>query len=154
MLGKTEYQTPICFDQKFFLYPSPSFLFENQLVKEGPDSVAPVVIPALAKTLDRSLKSDRSLFPIRALRYYLDRASDLRQNKEVALTPLGKVSTKTPHLPLSPLGSSRLRSYIMSSLTRRPTFYIKLKAHDVRAFAAPKGFQSGVPLDPFLSVYH
>ena len=33
------------------LNPSPSFLSKNQLAKEGPDSVAPVVIPALAPTL-------------------------------------------------------------------------------------------------------
>ena len=58
---------------KVSLFPSPSFLSKNQLAKEGPDSVAPVVIPALAPTLDRSLKSDRSLCPVRALRYYLDR---------------------------------------------------------------------------------
>ena len=32
---------------KVSLYPSPSFLSKNQLAKEGPDSVAPVVIPAL-----------------------------------------------------------------------------------------------------------
>ena len=68
---------------KVSLYPSPSFLSKNQLAKEGPDCVAPVVIPALAPTLDRSLKSDRSLCPVRALRYYLDRTSDLRQNKEL-----------------------------------------------------------------------
>ena len=61
---------------KVSLYPSPSFLSKNQLAKEGSDSVAPVVIPALAPTLDRSLKSDRSLCPVRALRYYLDRTSD------------------------------------------------------------------------------
>ena len=42
---------------KVSLYPSPSFLSKNQLAKEGPDSVAPVVIPALAPTLDKSLKS-------------------------------------------------------------------------------------------------
>ena len=60
---------------KVSLYPSPSFLSKNQLAKEGPDSVAPGVIPALAPTLDRSLKSDRSLCPVRALRYYLDRTS-------------------------------------------------------------------------------
>ena len=59
----------------------PSFLSKNQLAKEGPDSVAPVVIPALATTLDRALKSDRSLCPVRALHYYLDRTSDIRQNK-------------------------------------------------------------------------
>ena len=43
------------------------FLSKNQLAKEGPDSVAPVVIPALAPTLDKSLKPDRSLCPVRAL---------------------------------------------------------------------------------------
>ena len=68
---------------KVSLYPSPSFLSKNQLAKEGPDSVAPVVIPALAPSLDRSLKGDRSLCPVRALRYYLDRTADLRQNKEL-----------------------------------------------------------------------
>ena len=57
---------------KVSLYPSPSFLSKNQLAKEGPDSVAPVDIPALAPTLDRSL------CPVRALRYYLDRTSDIR----------------------------------------------------------------------------
>ena len=46
---------------KVSLYPSPSFLSKNQLAKKGPDIVAPVVIPALAPILDRSLKSDRSL---------------------------------------------------------------------------------------------
>ena len=70
---------------KVSLYPSSSFLFKNQLAKEGPDSVAPVVIPALAPSLDKSLKGDRSLCPVRALHYYLDRTADLRQNKEFSL---------------------------------------------------------------------
>ena len=72
------------------LYPSPSFLSKNQLAKEGPDSVAPVVIPALALTLDRSLKSDRSLCPVIALHYYLDRTSDLRQNTELVFVSFKK----------------------------------------------------------------
>ena len=75
---------------KVSLFPSPSFLSKNQLAKEGPGSVAPVVIPALAPTLDKSLKSDRSLCPIRALRYYLDRTSDLRQNKELVFVSFKK----------------------------------------------------------------
>ena len=89
---------------KVSLYPSPSFLSENQLSKEGPDSVAPVVIPALAPTLDRSLKSDRSL-----------------------KTPSRKDSTKTSHLPLSPHGSNRLWSDVMSPLIKRPIPYIRSK---------------------------
>ena len=71
---------------KVSLFPSPSFLSKNQLAKEGPGSVAPVVIPALAPTLDRSLKSDRSLCPVRALRYYLDRTSDIRQDKQLVMS--------------------------------------------------------------------
>ena len=70
---------------KVSLYPSPSFLSKNQLAKEGP-----VVIPALAPTLDKSLKGDRSLCPDRALRYYLDRTSDLRQNKELVFVSFKK----------------------------------------------------------------
>ena len=49
---------------KVSLYPTPSFLSKNQLAKEGPDSAAPVVIPALAPSLDRSLKGARSLCPV------------------------------------------------------------------------------------------
>ena len=91
---------------KVSLYPSLSFLSKNQLAKEGLDSVAPVVIPALAPTLDRSLKLDRSLCPVRALCYYLDRTSG--RIRSWSLSPSRKVSTRTPHLPLSPHGSNRL----------------------------------------------
>ena len=41
-------------------------------------------------TLDKSLKGDRSLCPVRALRYYLDRTSDLRQNKELVFVSFKK----------------------------------------------------------------
>ena len=75
---------------KVSLYPSPSFLSKNQQAKEGPDSVAPVVIPALAQTLDRSVKSDRSLCLVRAMHYYLDRTSDLRKNKELVFVSFKK----------------------------------------------------------------
>ena len=75
---------------KVSLFPSPSFLSKNQLAKEGPESVAPVVIPALAPTLDKSLKSDRSLCPVRALRYYLDRTSDIRQDKQLVFVSFKK----------------------------------------------------------------
>ena len=83
MLGKTEilYTNPT--GQRCPCTRHPAFSPKNQLAKEGPDSVAPGVITALAPTLDRSLKCDRSLYPVRALRYYLDRTSDLGQNKEV-----------------------------------------------------------------------
>ena len=63
------------------LYPSPSFLSKNQLARDGLACVAPVVIPALATSLDKSITEDKSLCPLRALRYYLDRTKDLREGK-------------------------------------------------------------------------
>ena len=74
------------------LYPSPSFLSKNQLTKEGPDSEPPMVIPAMA--LDKSMNGDRSLCPVRALRSYLNRTSDLRQNKELVFVSFKKVFDK------------------------------------------------------------
>ena len=75
---------------KVSLYPSPSFLAKNHLAREGPGSVAPVVIPTLAPILDWTLKEDRSLCLVRALRYYLDRTKDLRKDKELVLVSFKK----------------------------------------------------------------
>ena len=126
---------------KVSLYPSPSFLSKNQLAKEGPDSVAPVVIPALAPTLDRSLKSDRSLCPVRALRYYLDRTSDLRQNKKLVFVSFKKGFDKdiSPATISSWIKQTVILCYELSDQEAHTLHQVK--AHDVRAFAASnRGF--------------
>ena len=139
---------------KVSLYPSPSFLSKNQLAKEGPDSVAPVVIPALAPTLDRSLKSDRSLCPVRALRYYLDRTSDIRQNKELVFVSFKKGFDKdiSPATISSWIKQTVILCYELSDQEAHTLHQVK--AHDVRAFAASKAFQSGVSLEQILSACH
>ena len=139
---------------KVSLYPSPSFLSKNQLAKEGPDSVAPVVIPALAHTLDRSLKGDRSLCPVRALRYYLDRTSDLRRNKELVFVSFKKGFDKD-------ISSATVSSWIKQTVIlcyelsdQQALNLHQVKAHDVRAFAASKAFQAGSSLEQILSACH
>ena len=76
------------------LYPSPSFISKNHRAKEGPNCVAPVIIPALAPTLDKSLKEDRMLCPVRALRCYLDRTKDLWAGKELVFVSFRKSFNK------------------------------------------------------------
>ena len=139
---------------KVSLYPSPSFLSKNQLAKEGPDSVAPVVIPALAPTLDRSLMSDRSLFPVRALRYYLDRTSDLRQNKELVFVSFKKGFDRdiSPATISSWIKQTVILCYELSDQEAHTLHQVK--AHDVRAFAASKAFQSRVSLEQILAACH
>ena len=139
---------------KVSLYPSPSFLSKNQLAKEGPDSVAPVVIPALAPTLDRSLKGDRSLCPVRAPCYYLDRTSDLRQNKELVFVSFKKGFDKdiSPATVSSWIKQTVILCYELSD--QQALTLHQVKAHDVRAFPASKAFQSGISLDQILSACH
>ena len=63
--------------EKVALFPS-DFIAKNQLARECSQSVSPVTIPALTTIVDRQFKEDRTLCPVRALRYYLDRTKDLR----------------------------------------------------------------------------
>ena len=139
---------------KVSLFPSPSFLSKNQLAKEGPESVAPVVIPALAPTLDKSLKSDRSLCPVRALRYYLDRTSDIRQDKQLVFVSFKKGFDKdiSPATISSWIKQTVILCYELSDHHAHTLHQVK--AHDVRAFAASKAFQSGVSLEQILSACH
>ena len=58
--------------EKVALFPSSDFIAKNQLAREGSQSVSPVTIPALTTIVDRQFKEDRTLCPLRALRYYLD----------------------------------------------------------------------------------
>ena len=139
---------------KVSLFPSPSFLSKNQLAKEGPESVAPVVIPALAPTLDRSLKSDRTLCPVRALRYYLDKTSDIRQDKELVFVSFKKSFDKdiSPATISSWIKQTVILCYELSDQEAHSLHQVK--THDVRAFAASKAFQSGVSLEQILSACH
>ena len=66
--------------------PSPVFLAKNQLASDGPDSIIPVVIPALTTMLDSSLVEDKSLCPVRALKVYLDKS--MRKGKALLFVGL------------------------------------------------------------------
>ena len=139
---------------KVSLYPSPSFLSKNQLARDGPTSVAPVVIPALAPTLDKSLSGDRSLCPVRALRYYLDRTKDSRQGKELVFVSFktGFQKDIVPATISSWVKQTILLCYQLSD--QKDQDLHQVRAHDVRAFAASRAFQGGIFLDQILSACH
>ena len=139
---------------KVSLYLSSSFLSKNQLDRDGPDSVAPVAIPALSPSLDKSLKEDRSVCPVRASRYYLDKTQKLRQNKELVFVSFKKSFSKD----ISP---ATLSSWIKQTVNlcyqvsdQESLDLHQVKAHDVQAFAASRAFHGGVSLDQILSACH
>ena len=129
--------------EKVALFP-PDFIAKNQLAREGSQSVSPVTIPALTIIVDRQFKEERTLCPVRALRYYLDRTKDLRGSRSLLF-----ISFKKGH-------TSDIRPATLSSWSKQTTLLcykqadqqaldlVQVKAHDIRAFAAFKAFYSGV----------
>ena len=136
------------------LYPSPSFLSKNQLARDGPASVAPLVIPALAPSLDKSLTEDKSLCPVRASRYYLDRTKDLRKGKDLVFVSFRKTFQKdiVPSTISFWIKQTVLLCYQLSDEETQNLHQVR--AHDVRAFVASKAFQGGISLDKILSACH
>ena len=97
--------------EKVALLPS-DFIAKNQLAKEGSQSVSPVTIPALTIIVDRQFKEDRTLCPVWALRYYLDRIKDLRGSRSLLFISFKKGHTSD---------TSRYTLFLVE--TNHPTFY-------------------------------
>ena len=83
--------------EKVALFPS-HFIAQNQLAREGSQSVSPVTIPALTTIVDRQFKEDRTLCLVQALRYYLDRTKDLRGSRSLLFISFKKGQTSDPLL--------------------------------------------------------
>ena len=116
------------------LYPSPSFLSKDQLARDGPASVARLVIPALAPILDRSLTEDKSLCPVRALRYYLDMTKDLRKGKDLVFVSFRKSFQKdiVPSTISSWVKHTVLLCYHLSDATvAQPVTHLSRNSEDV-----------------------
>ena len=74
--------------------PSPAFLAKNQLASDGPDSIKPVVIPALTTMLDSALVEYKALCPVRALKVYLDKTKSMRKGKALLFVSLRECYSK------------------------------------------------------------
>ena len=96
----------------------------------------------------------RTLCPVRSLRYYLDKTKDLRADKELAFVSFRKSFKKdiVPATVSSWIKQTIGLCYQLSDEQAQDLHQVR--AHDVRAFAASKAFQGGVPLYQILSACH
>ena len=139
--------------EKVAFFPS-DFITKNQLAREGSQSASPVTIPALTTIVDRHFKEDRTLCPVQALRYYLDRTKDLRGSRSLLLISFkkGHTSDIRPATLSSWLKQTILLCYKQAD--QQALDLVQVKAHDIRAFAASKAFYGGVSVDQIIQACH
>ena len=131
--------------------PSPAFLAKNQLASDGPDSIKPVVIPALTTMLDSSLVEDKSLCPVRALKVYLEKTKSMRKGKALLFVSLREGYSKDiTRITISQWIKHTIQTCYQSSDTDDQQV-TQVRAHDVRAMAASLAFKGGISLEQVLS---
>ena len=120
-------------------------VFLLALGQGGSRQCGPVAIPVFTPTLDQSLKDVKSLCPVKALCYYLDRTSDLRKNKELVFVSFKKGFDKdiSPATISSWIKLTVIQCYELSY--QQALTLHQVKTHDVRAFAASKAFSQKFP---------
>ena len=140
--------------EKVALFPSSDFIAKKQLAREGSQSVSPVTIPALTTIVDGQFKEDRTLCPVWALRYYLDRTKDLRGSRSLRFISFkkGHTSDIRPATLSSWLKQTILLCYKQAD--QQALDLVQVKAHDIRAFAASKAFYGGVSVDQIMQACH
>ena len=112
--------------------------------------MSPVTIPALTTIVDRQFKEDRTLCPVRALRYYMDRTKDLRGSRSLLFISFkkGHTSDIRPATLSSWLKQTILLCY--KQVDQQALDLVQVKAHDIWAFAASKAFYGGVSVDQIM----
>ena len=113
-----------------------------------------VTIPVLTTIVDRQFKEDRTLCPVRALKYYLYRTKDIRGSRSLLF-----ISFKKGHT--SDIRSATLSSWLKQTILfcykqadQQALDLVQVKAHDIRAFAASKAFYGGVSVNQIMQACH
>ena len=116
--------------------------------------MSPVTIPALTTILDRQFREDRTLCPVRALRYYFDRTKDLRGSQSLLFISFKKGTTSDirPATLSSWLKQTILLCYKQAD--QQTLDLVQVKMHDIRAFATSKAFYGGVSVDQIMQACH
>ena len=107
-----------------------------------------VTIPALTTIVDRQFKEDRTLCPVRVLRYYLDQIKDLRASQSLLFISFkkGHTSDIRPAMLSSWLKQTILLCYKQAD--QHALDLVQVKAHDIRAF------YGGVSADQIMQACH
>ena len=104
-------------------------------------------IPSLAGSLDRSCKEDRTLCPVRAIKYYLDRTEreGTAKGRKALFVPLRETGRELSKATLSNWIKNCI-VFILSNCSTENAQVHSVRTHDFRSLAASWSLKGGVPL--------
>ena len=140
--------------QSVSMQPSRDFLAKNQLASSSVISFQPVVIPSLSKTLGPDLEQDKTLCPVRALRYYLSRTESLLKGREklfIAYKP-GHTGEIVPATISSWL--KQVIRFAYQQVKPGTLQTLQVSGHSVRATASSWAAIGGASVDQILHACH
>ncbi len=121
------------------------FLAKTQLPSVAPK---PFTIPSLSKDLSRS-DPDRTLCPVRALRFYLDKVKPSRGSRKRLFLPVkGKHDISAASISRWIASAIRLA---YSELSDQDLSFLQIRPHELRALSSSWAFVNNAPLDDILS---
>ena len=132
------------------LEPHSAFVSKTQMRRSGASSLSAVKIPALHPLLGPGSEEDRGLCPVRALKVYLARTQDIRENRKLLF-----ISYKAGHkgdIHKNTI-SSWIRKLLHFAYSSAPEDVIKLssaRTHEVRALASSMAFRGNMELEEVL----
>ena len=115
------------------LLPDPSFLAKNQSLSFTPEEI---YLPKIG--LSSSVREDRLVCPVRALRWYLDRTGHLRTSQQLFIIP---------RKPYTPAARDTISKWVQRLIQPFAEEGEQVRAHDVRGHAASKAWFRGVSLE-------
>ena len=127
-----------------FLKVVPSFVAKCQLASAPPLAFS---IPALDHALGQDMEKDRLLCPIRALKIYLARTKEMREDKALLFVSFKPGFKKDIRRPTISSWIKKLVRTCYEISCAVPPGPLSVRAHDVRALSASLAFAAKVPIE-------
>lgn len=132
-------------DDSVTLLCQTGFLAKTQLPSVAPK---PFTIPSLSRDLSRS-DPDRTLCPVRALKFYLDKVKTSRGSRKRLFIPV-KGKQEISAASISRWVASTIR-VAYSELTDQDLNFLQIRPHELRALSTSWAFVNKAPLEDILS---
>lgn len=118
------------------LLPDPGFLSKNQSPSFVPGEI---FLPSIATT--SSIREDRLVCPVRALKWYIEKTKAVRTSDKLFVIP---------RPPFQPASKDTISKWLVRLITPHASQEDQVRAHDVRAHTTSSAWFRGVPMDEIM----